>query len=113
MLAGDGRRQHARAASDRRLADGRAGADGIGGCGEARFRRELDQIEDAEERERRVRELTEAAHENARALNAATLFELDDVIDPAETGDLIATTHAAAGPDPGPRREGHRFVDTW
>jgi acetyl-CoA carboxylase carboxyltransferase component len=86
---------------------------GLEGAVRLGFRRELDQIEDAEERERRVRELTEAAHENARALNAATLFELDDVIDPAETRDLIATTLAAAGPDPGPRREGHRFVDTW
>jgi acetyl-CoA carboxylase carboxyltransferase component len=52
------------------------------------------------------------AEKNARALNAATLFELDDVIDPAETRSLIAATLAAA------RRSadlpaGRRFVDTW
>ena len=40
---------------------------------------------DEDEREQRVREVTAAAQENAKALNAATLFELDDVIDPAET----------------------------
>jgi methylmalonyl-CoA carboxyltransferase 12S subunit len=37
-----------------------------------------------------------AAERNARAINAATLFELDDVIDPAQTRSLIASTLAAA-----------------
>jgi acetyl-CoA carboxylase carboxyltransferase component len=57
-------------------------------------------IADEAEREARVRELTAAAHENAGAINAATLFELDDVIDPAETRGLIAATLAAARPRP-------------
>ncbi len=35
--------------------------------------------------EQRVRDMTALAEENARAINAAMLFELDDVIDPAET----------------------------
>ena len=39
-----------------------------------------------------MRELTAAAEENAKALNAAQLFEIDDVIDPAETRGLIAAT---------------------
>ena len=43
-----------------------------------------------------MRELTAAALENARALNAAQLFELDDVVDPADTRRLIAATLAAA-----------------
>ena len=58
-----------------------------------------------------MREMTAAAERNAQALNAAQLFEIDDVIDPAETRDLIAATLAAAGP--ADRRHGHRFVDTW
>jgi acetyl-CoA carboxylase carboxyltransferase component len=53
--------------------------------------------------------MTEAAHEHAKALNAATLFELDDVIDPAETRRLIASTLGAAAE----RYPGRRFVDTW
>ena len=52
------------------------------------------------------------AHEHAKALNAATLFELDDVIDPAETRRLLAATLAAA-PARAPGRDGARFVDTW
>ena len=49
------------------------------------MRKELDAIEDEQEREERVRLATAAAQENAKALNAAMLFEIDDVIDPAET----------------------------
>ena len=82
---------------------------GLEGAVRLGLRRELEAIADEAEREARVRELTAAARENANAINAATLFELDDVIDPAETRGLIAATLAAAGPPGEPRR----FVDTW
>jgi acetyl-CoA carboxylase carboxyltransferase component len=84
---------------------------GLEGAVRLGLRRELEAIEDEAERNARVRELTEAAEENARALNAATLFELDDVIDPAETRSVIAATLAAAAPavDVSARR----FVDAW
>ena len=72
----------------------------------------LEAIADEQEREQRIRDLTAMAEENAKALNAATLFELDDVIDPAETRGLIAATIAAATEHAEPTR-GHRFVDTW
>jgi acetyl-CoA carboxylase carboxyltransferase component len=84
---------------------------GLEGAVRLGLRKELDAIEDTEEREQRVREVTAAAEENAKAINAAQLFEIDDVIDPAETRSVIAATLAAAGPTD--RRHGHRFVDTW
>ena len=85
---------------------------GLEGAVRLGLRRELEAIADDAEREQRVRDLTAAAQENAKALNAATLFELDDVIDPAETRRLIASTLAAAAvADPPPGRRG--FVDTW
>jgi methylmalonyl-CoA carboxyltransferase large subunit len=40
------------------------------------------------------------------------LFEIDDVIDPADTRGLIAATLAAAASREQPPR-GPRFVDTW
>ena len=83
---------------------------GLEGAVRLALRRELEQIDDDEAREQRVREMTAAAQENAKALNAAQLFELDDVIDPAETRGLIASTLAAA---PVPDAPAHRFVDTW
>ncbi|HEU4978044.1 MAG TPA: carboxyl transferase domain-containing protein [Solirubrobacteraceae bacterium] len=85
---------------------------GLEGAVRLGLRKELEAIADEQEREARVREVTAAAQENARALNAAKLFEIDDVIDPAETRSLIASTLAAAsGRQVAPR--GHRFVDTW
>lgn len=84
---------------------------GLEGAVRLGLRKELEAIADEAEREQRVRELTAMAEENARALNAAALFELDDVIDPAETRGLIAATLAAAAP--GDAVRGHRFVDTW
>jgi acetyl-CoA carboxylase carboxyltransferase component len=83
---------------------------GLEGAVRLALRKELEAIEDEEAREQRVRDLTAAALENAKAINAAQLFELDDVVDPAETRSLIAATLAAAADRP-PR--GHRFVDTW
>jgi len=84
---------------------------GLEGAVRLGFRRELEAIEDEAERSRRVRELTELAEQNARAVNAATLFELDDVIDPADTRALIGSTLAAARAHP--RDERSTFVDTW
>lgn len=88
---------------------------GLEGAVRLALRRELEAIADEAERERRVRELTAAAQDNARALNAATLFELDDVIDPADTRALVAATFAAASaaaerPASSARP---RFIDTW
>jgi acetyl-CoA carboxylase carboxyltransferase component len=73
---------------------------GLEGAIRLALRKELDAIEDEEARERHVRELTAAALENAKALNAAQLFELDDVIDPADTRRSIVATLAAAGVPP-------------
>jgi acetyl-CoA carboxylase carboxyltransferase component len=84
---------------------------GLEGAVKLALRKELEAISDEAEREQRVRDLTAAAEENAKALNAAALFEIDDVIDPAETRALIASTLASARaymPEPG-----HRFVDAW
>jgi acetyl-CoA carboxylase carboxyltransferase component len=83
---------------------------GLEGAVRLALRKELEAIADEGEREQRVRELTAAAEENAKALNAATLFELDDVVDPAETRGLIASTLAAATAH---AERGRRFVDSW
>jgi acetyl-CoA carboxylase carboxyltransferase component len=84
---------------------------GLEGAVRLALRKELEAIADEDEREQRVRDLTAQAEENAKALNAAALFELDDVVDPAETRGLIASTLIAAGDARPPGA--HRFVDTW
>jgi methylmalonyl-CoA carboxyltransferase 12S subunit len=82
---------------------------GLEGAVRLGLRKELEAIEDEEEREQRVREYTAAAQENAKAIGAAETFELDDVIDPADTRGLIAATLEAAGT---PQPSG-RPVDPW
>ncbi|AFM14893.1 acetyl-CoA carboxylase, carboxyltransferase component (subunits alpha and beta) [Mycolicibacterium chubuense NBB4] len=83
---------------------------GLEGAVRLGLRKELEAIADENEREERVRMATAAAQENAKALNAAMLFEIDDVIDPAETRAVVAATLAAATHTRPPRG---RFVDTW
>ncbi len=84
---------------------------GLEGAVRLGLRKELEAIADAGEREERVRLATAAAQANAKALNAAQLFEIDDVVDPADTRGLIVATLAAAGQ--APERPLRRFVDTW
>ena len=85
---------------------------GLEGAVRLGMRKELEKIEDDAEREKAVRDLTEMALENAKALNAATLFEIDDVIDPADTRKIVHSTLMAAKV---PRRTDRvrRFIDTW
>lgn len=88
------------------------GAMGLEGAVRLALRKELAAIEDDAEREAAVRELTEAQRQNAKALNAARHFEIDDVIDPAETRAVIAATLAAATQE-GRMGGSGRPVDTW
>jgi acetyl-CoA carboxylase carboxyltransferase component len=85
---------------------------GLEGAVRLALRKELEAIAGEAEREARVRDVTAAARENAEAVNAAMLFELDDVVDPAETRGLIASTLAAAAGAP-PRERRERFIDAW
>ena len=85
---------------------------GLEGAVKLALRKELEAIADEEERAQRVRDLTAAAERNAEALNAAALFELDDVVDPAETRAAIASTLSAAS-RPSDSTGGRRFVDPW
>ena len=105
---GDDGRQPARAAADGRLADRPPRADGPRRRGQAR----LSQGARGDRRRAGARAARSASSppppsSRAKALNAATLFELDDVIDPAETRALIGSTLAAAGERaPTPRAAG-------
>jgi acetyl-CoA carboxylase carboxyltransferase component len=98
------------------------GAMGVEGAVKLAMRRELEAIEDDAERDQRVRDLVAAVRAQSTALNMASYFEIDDVIDPAETRAKVAETLRAAvdpGPvDPGavdPRRRSRRrtMVDAW
>ena len=64
---------------------------GLEGAVRLGMRRELEAIEDPEERERLFSELVAGAYERGRGLNMAAYGEIDDVIDPADSRRWIET----------------------
>jgi acetyl-CoA carboxylase carboxyltransferase component len=90
------------------------GAMGLEGAVRLGMRRELEAIEDSAQRERAYEAMVAAAYERGRGLGMASYFEIDDVIDPADTRRWIATLFDDAAPrwweTPGKRRS---QVDTW
>jgi acetyl-CoA carboxylase carboxyltransferase component len=62
------------------------------------YRKELEAITDPGDRKRHFDERVAQLYEHGKALNAASLFEIDDVIDPAATRATIAAAlnHAEA-----------------
>jgi len=57
--------------------------------------------------------MVQRMYEHGKALNAASHFEIDDVIDPADSRRWIAAAFAAA-PAPAPRAGKKRpNIDTW
>lgn len=68
---------------------GEIGAMGLEGAVRLAFRKELAAIEDEAERAERQEQLVALAYAQGKALSAAAGFELDDVVDPALTRDLL------------------------
>ena len=88
------------------------GGMGLEGAVRLGFRRELDAVEDPAERARVFAEMVERAYRNGRALNAATGFEIDDVIDPADSRRWITAAFADWVPPPRTAKK-RPCVDTW
>ena len=92
---------------------GEFGGMGLEGAVKLGYRRELEAIEDEAERQRVFEEMVEQSYRRGKALNTATHFEIDDVIDPADSRTWISA--ALRSLPPGPVRTGKRrpAVDTW
>jgi len=90
------------------------GGMGLEGAVRLGMRRELEAIEDPDERERAYSTAVAAAYEKGKAINMAAYFEIDDVIDPADSRRWIQTLFDP--PAEGWRkRKGKRrpYVDGW
>ena len=75
------------------------GAMGLEGAVRLGMRRELEAIEDPAERERMYEATVAAAYERGRGVGMAAYFEIDDVIDPADSRRWISDPVRA--PEPG------------
>jgi acetyl-CoA carboxylase carboxyltransferase component len=90
---------------------GEIGGMGLEGAVNLGFRKQLDAIADPRERDALFEKLVGRMFERGKALEAASLLELDAVIDPMQTRAWLLRGLGAAGPL---RRAGRRnFVDTW
>ncbi len=89
---------------------GEFGGMGLEGAVRLGYRRELDAIDDADEREALFQEMVDRLYAHGKAVSAASHFDIDDVIDPADTRRWLVTLFDAA-----PASESGRaaFVDTW
>ena len=92
---------------------GEFGGMGLEGAVKLGYRKELAAIDDPAERMSRYEEMVAAMYEQGKALNTATVFEIDDVIDPADTRRWIVEGLRAC-PPPEPRTAKKRpCIDTW
>jgi len=91
---------------------GEFGGMGLEGAVKLAYRKELDAIEDAEARKARFDAMVADAYERGTALNTATYFEVDDVVDPAATRALVAAVILHPGDSP-PETPKRRYVDSW
>lgn len=72
---------------------GEFGAMGLEGAVKLGFRKELEAISDPIKKEKVYNEMVEQAYDRGKALSMATMFEIDEVIDPAETRDRILAAY--------------------
>ena len=92
---------------------GEFGGMGLEGAVRLGYRNELAAISDPDERERTFQQMVDRMYEVGKAVNVASHFEIDDVIDPADTRRWISALLTAA-PAPAPRTGKKRpNIDTW
>jgi acetyl-CoA carboxylase carboxyltransferase component len=86
---------------------------GLEGAVKLGYRNELAAIADPAERKAKYDEMVARSYERGKALSAATLFEFDEVIDPAETRRWIMAGLRSV-PTP-PKREKKKlpWIDAW
>ena len=92
---------------------GEFGGMGLEGAVKLGIRKELAAIEDPDKRKEAFEDMVKMAYEHGKAINMASHFEIDDVIDPADSRHTI-TSALRSIPPPAPRTHKKRAcIDTW
>jgi acetyl-CoA carboxylase carboxyltransferase component len=92
---------------------GEFGGMGLEGAVKLGYRNELAAVEDPKQRMALYEEMVERMYERGKAVNTASHFEIDDVIDPVDSRRWITAALRSLPPRP-PRAEKKRpAVDTW
>ena len=92
---------------------GEFGGMGLEGAVKLGYRKELQAIEDPEERKTTYEKMVADMYQRGKAVNMASHFELDDVIDPADSRKWISTGLRSVAPAPVRQHKKRPNVDTW
>ena len=92
---------------------GEFGGMGLEGAIKLGFRKELEAIEDPDERRQAFEAMVARAYEIGKAVNMASHFEIDDVIDPVDSRARIMAALRAAPPPPVRTSKKRPCVDAW
>ncbi len=92
---------------------GEFGPMGLEGAVRLGFRKELEAIEDPDEREASFQQRVDKMYEHGKALNTASFFEIDDVIDPADTRRWLSTILRSTPPPAARVGKKRPNIDTW
>jgi acetyl-CoA carboxylase carboxyltransferase component len=92
---------------------GEFGGMGLEGAVRLGYRKELEAVDDPDARDELFREMVDRMYQHGKALSAASYFEIDDVIDPADTRRWILTVLDSASPAPPRAGKKRPNVDTW
>ncbi len=92
---------------------GEFGGMGLEGAVKLGFRKELEAVSDPNERRALFDKMVAAAYARGKALSTATYFEVDEVIDPADSRRWIATALLEAKPRPAHSHKKRPNIDTW
>jgi acetyl-CoA carboxylase carboxyltransferase component len=92
---------------------GEFGGMGLEGAVKLGYRKELEAITDPSERRALFDKMVAAAYARGKALSTATYFEVDEVIDPADSRRWISTALLDDKPRPAHRHKKRPNIDTW
>jgi len=92
---------------------GEFGGMGLEGQVKLGYRKELMAIEDPVERKAEFEKRVAASYEHGKAISMASYFEIDDVIDPAESRNIVTRALKSVPPAPVLTGKKRPHVDTW
>ena len=92
---------------------GEFGGMGLEGAVKLGYRKDLEAINDPEERERAYQNLVEKMYEAGKGLSMADHFEIDDVIDPQDSRQWVMAALRAAGLGEERASKKRPMIDTW
>ena len=92
---------------------GEFGGMGLEGSVRLGFRRELEAVDDPAERDALFAAMVDRAYQRGKAINVASAYEIDDVIDPADSRRRIVEALRSAPPPVERSGKKRSCIDTW